>query len=61
MGLFCLQGGGEYTATEQLFHPALPLRAGSPTCYEPGVIRETNGTGGIFTRWTHRVSWRPSV
>jgi len=50
MGLFCLQGGGEYTATEQLFHPALPLRAGSPTCYEPGVIRETNGTGGIFTR-----------
>lgn len=64
MGLFhllLLWGGGRHTAQEQLFHPALSLRAGSPTCCEPGVIREMNGTSGIFTGWTHRVSWRPAV
>lgn len=59
MGLFVSLGGG-HAAERQLPHPALPLGAGSPTCYEAGVIREMNSTGGIFTGWTHRVSWRPA-
>lgn len=59
MGLFVSLGGG-HAAKRQLSRPALPLWAGSPTCYEAGVIREMNSTRGIFIGWTHRVSWRPA-
>lgn len=52
MGLFVSLGGG-HAAKRQLSHPALPLWAGSPTCYEAGVIREMNSTRGIFIGWTH--------